>query len=90
MASPQPTLSPHPKTTHTPKAKHKVKAKHPAKPTHTPKPKPTHTPKAKTLYVHTPQFVRLPHRPQYPPAAPTMGTHYGVLAGAAGQNYAPR
>ena len=88
MVSPSPTLSPHPKTTH--KATHKVKAKHPAKPTATHTPKPTHTPKAKTLYVHTPKSVRLPHTPQYPPAAPTPVTHYGVLAGVAGQNYTPR
>ena len=90
--TPSPTLSPHPSATHPPKVKHTVRAKHPSKPkvTHTPKPKPTHTPKAKTLYVHTPKFVRLPHKPQYPPAAPTVVTHYGVLAGAAGQNYTPR
>jgi outer membrane biosynthesis protein TonB len=87
VQSPLPTLSPHP----TAKPAVKAKAKHKVKPkaTHTPKPKPTHTPKAKTLYIHTPTFVRGPKRkPQYPPAAPPLD-HYGVLAGAAGHNYAP-
>jgi outer membrane biosynthesis protein TonB len=84
--SPHPQVSPHPKATHT----HKVKAKHTPKATHTPKPKPTHTPKAKRLYIHTPRFIHTPKRKtQYPPAPPPMN-HYGVLAGAAGGNYAPR
>jgi hypothetical protein len=87
-----PSLSPKPKPAVTAKAKHKVKATHKPKPkaTHTPKPKPTHTPKPKLLYIHTPKFVHTPKRKAlYPPAGPPL-THYGVLAGVAGNNYKPR
>jgi outer membrane biosynthesis protein TonB len=87
VQSPLPMLSPHPTTN----PAVKTKAKHTRKPkaTHTPKPKPTPTPKAQTLYIHTPLFTRTPKRKaQYPPAAPPLD-HYGVLAGAAGHNYAP-
>jgi outer membrane biosynthesis protein TonB len=86
--SPSPTSKPTSKPAVKATTKHRVKPK--AKPTPTPKPKPTHTPKPKLLYVHTPKFVHTPRRhAQYPPAPPPI-THYGVLAGVAGNNYKPR